>query len=510
MRSSNEHNNHSTAPLSKLASLYICPLCKYTSILRISNSIPDREKGKYFKINNAPGASSTPDSKYSKHNVKKLRRREHEQHVEKKQVKRQKRERLVQHTDHLSRALLQRELGDRRQSYLTHGLWPNACVSGYEAENVLEQASRGFRYFDRAPASNSVYASLGESKVIRQFYKGNYVPSEYDERRPYYYTHMSFNDALQRRDHIAQMTSPISSLNYLPASGSVVITTAGTDRPPVIYFADPDRDGPHVGVSFTPHSCNSIHDASPQPNDPVSDPGTSILANIPETVAVALAGGRQSKLQLYTRSQSGDWSLTTPFAGEGDFLSLCWLTPTMLTIGQRNGRIQLVDTRAQGSAHVLSHSTPITHIRRGDDFSRIVCSGICNTLAVYDIRGAGTPSKQQNQHQKRRLPFRSSRNITTFAGYQNESMMDLGMDVSTKLGLVAAAGEENKLKIWNMYTGELVKTFSSHLEGHRMRMVPKETRSLIQQIRCVRFMEEEGGEVSLWANVGGGVVRYGW
>jgi hypothetical protein len=114
--------------------------------------------------------------------------------------------------------------------------------------------------------------------------------------------------------------------------------------------------------------------------------------------------------------------------------------------------------------------------------------------------------------------------------------MDLGMDVSQKLGLVAAADEENNLRLWNMYTGDVVKTFSTATVSHKIwrgrddiadrldeattdispmrwgdrSLRPLTASPLAKRIRCVRFVDEDDGEVSLWANVDGGVVRFGW
>jgi hypothetical protein len=104
--------------------------------------------------------------------------------------------------------------------------------------------------------------------------------------------------------------------------------------------------------------------------------------------------------------------------------------------------------------------------------------------------------------------------------------MDLGMDASAKLGLVAAADEEDKLKVWNMYTGNLVKTFSTSSVKHTLWPFPgaRESASQLQwgnshprvadpvqkRTRCVRFIEDGDGEVSLWANVDGGVVKFAW
>ena len=74
--------------------------------------------------------------------------------------------------------------------------------------------------------------------------------------------------------------------------------------------------------------------------------------------------------------------------------------------------------------------------------------------------------------------------------------MDLGMDVHPRLGLVAAADETGTIKIWNMYTTEVVKSFPGRVRD--------------QRIRCVRFVDEEDGRASLWANVKGGITRFGW
>lgn len=197
-----------------------------------------------------------------------------------------------------------------------------------------------------------------------------------------------------------------------------------------------------------------------------------------------------------------------------DILAVTWLSDTAIAMGHRDGKVLICDTRCSthgNSAHVLSHSAPISHLRRADDFTRIVCAGLFNTLCTYDMRATKPPvrPKYMPRHKwrgKHGQPFVGSEYITRFREYKNKEILELGMDVDSRLGLVAAANDYGALKVWNMYTGALIKKrLNSDYEEPRL----GETESL-NRMRCVRFLGDEDGSVNLWANVEAGVTKFMW
>lgn len=380
----------------------------------------------------------------------------------------------------LSRACLQREIGNARRSYYMEGLWPGACVAGYVPDTITRRRERrpqgdysiSVHHFDLSPNSNYLYTG-SEQAVTRH-------------SSP---TRISAGGTPPAGLPVARMTSPISSMNCLPRTGTLAVTTRGSDRPPVVYLTDYDRNGPAVGQQFAPQNCRTIWTASPKPIFPISEAGTSIPAHDEEQLAV----GAGKTLQLYSGSNAGVWTGRTVLQSDSDVLALCWLDDTTLTAGHRNGVIKYYDTRAQGSCHLFSHSGPVNNLRRADDPTRMVCAGINSQLHVYDMRGAEKETLRS---------VRGSGIVTTFPGYRNENTPDLGMDVNSRIGLVAAADEDNNLTIWNMYTAKVVKRFPAQ-RFRAMQLGNPRTYTT-----CVRFVEDEDG-VSLWANVDGLVISYG-
>ncbi|KAF2280492.1 uncharacterized protein EI97DRAFT_464431 [Westerdykella ornata] len=447
----------------------------------------DKEKGKYFRITTE--ARSAPGYKYTHTNVKKQREHKRNEAEETRQFKRRKKQTVVlsQPRSALSRVYLERELGIARRGYYLQSVWPGAGIAEYDSHSVIPPSN--IRYFDRGPDLSVLYAVSGETQILchdlKEAFPGIRFPA----------------------DTIARMTSPVSSLNFLPASRALVITTSGSDRPPVVYLTDPETDGPYVGEQFTPRHCTSIWGASPRPDFSVSETGRSVPATATEAVAVAAS----SNLQLYTRAQSGRWECEVLRKSTSDILALTWLSDTAIAMGQRDGKILIYDTRAHGSAHILSHSAPISHLRRADDFTRIVCAGLFNTLCTYDMRASKPPVRPEHipvtkWRGRNGHPFVGSQCITKFREYRNKDVLELGMDVHSRLGLVAAANEYGSLKVWNMYTGALIKKrLNADYEEPRL----GETNAAAR-MRCVRFLEDADGDVSLWANVDAGVTRFEW
>jgi hypothetical protein len=466
----------------------------------------DPEKGKYFKIASGAGAAG---AKYTPDKVKKETKKGKAKQKAAGRLEQRRKQTVFAHhaEDHLLRAYMQRELGSRPSLYCMRNIWPGACVSGYEAQLLLKKRCDVI-YFDVNLPANRIYYAANGARVRR-----DYLP-----RSRYFVSTVS--DFSSTAESLIYMTSPVSSLNCVPVSGAMVLTTSGSDRAPVIHLSDPEVDGPHIGEQFAPHDISTIWTAAPKPTFSVSE-GNSIPTADTECVAVGTSHG----VSILTRSPGDSWSYNDTLKCDTDVRALAWLSPTSLVLGQRDGRILLYDTRSKGSAHILSHSAPINHIRPADDFTRIVVSGICNTLTMYDMRHSPTPPppwkrEGRGRHHKRQKtygssshaltsgqPFHGSNVLTTFA-YNNEDTQHLGMDVHVRLGLVAAGDEDGKLNVYNMYTGEFLRALSP--TGP---IAPTSESSKLWPevgIRCLRFVDDENDGVSLWATVNGGVTQYTW
>lgn len=93
----------------------------------------DVEKGKYFKISTSHSAPPS-QAKYTLQNVSKMQKKAAAERVARQQQEKRERETIGRpHTRNkweLQMANLDREIGGRRKTYYTHGVWPGACVAG--------------------------------------------------------------------------------------------------------------------------------------------------------------------------------------------------------------------------------------------------------------------------------------------------------------------------------------------------------------------------------------------
>jgi hypothetical protein len=477
----------------------------------------DREKRKYFKIQQSHNAPSQG----SKHTLPRIKQELKQDRAEEEQAinttKRQA-ETIVRRyfRDPLLQASLDREIGLRSVSYYVRNIWSDACaVSLYrEATKDVESPDHSgvIRHFDRDPISKTLYVVHGDNKIKRRRINGPNIPSPYTESSEDGQTALN-EYSFEPWDQLAKLTSSVSSLTYLPASGALAATTYGSDRPPVVCLSDPDRDGPYVNQKFTPKNTSTIWAAAARPtslatsNDVASN---SVAATDTEHLAVAAS----SSLRLFTRSPTGAWDSETVLKTSTDVLAVDWLSPTVLTLGERSGKIHLYDIRSRGSSHVLTHPTPVVRVRRADDPTRIVSAGLQDTLFLYDIRSPRFSNTSSGEHQdqyynqqyfatreqetriwnKRRkrshATLKWSQPVLSFQHHNSDNMY-MDFQVHPRLGLVAAAQDSmtahTVLKLHNLWTGKVIKDISP---GSYPTVRPQ------TKVCCLKFMDDEQtGEV---------------
>jgi WD40 repeat protein len=492
----------------------------------------DPEKKKYFKIQSAT-ASRDLNLKYSAPNIRKKEREERIQSTASARIQRARKERVVrQNFNNVTQTCLEREIGVKRRSYYVQSTWPEACMHGVSARprKVIDKPpGPPIRRFDRDPISKTMYIVHGENSIKRRrihMNDGPPLPSP-NFHEDEYLDDLPLNKySFEPWDELQRTTSPISSLTYLPATGALATTTYGSDRPPVVYLSDPERDGPYVGQQFTPKGCAAIWGASARPTSFSHSPSlaNTIAASHIEHLAVAAS----SSMLLFTRSQTGTWNSTTPVASlDTDVLALDWISYTTIALGCRDGKIRLYDTRSGGSSHILTHPHAVSKIKCADDPTRLIVSGLQDSLFLYDIRSPRVSNTKNStnhhynaeylenlypggrNHKKRRKMNHVanrywSNPVVTFP-HANVDDLELGIDVHPTLGLVAAGQNPEAsvaIRVSNIWTGKTVKEFrrdADKIGGS-------------DRIRCVKFMEDEDelGGVSLWASWGGGVARFGW
>ncbi|KAL1602521.1 hypothetical protein SLS60_005937 [Paraconiothyrium brasiliense] len=533
----------------------------------------DVEKGKYFKITKNHDAPPS-QAKYTLQNVRKEQKKSTaEKHARKQQEKRERETIVRPHSRNrwgLQMASLDREIGGRRRTYYTHGIWPDACVAGMEKmKTVVEQPAHGIiRFFDRDPNTKTLYAVHGDNAIRRRRRnppRGIPIPaSELDENmannslpdgRPFGSSVAeSLNEySFEPWDMLARLTSSISSLTYLPSSGALAATTLGSDRPPVVYLSDPDIDGPYVNQQFTPKNCSTIWGAAaplvPFASDSVPQSGT-------ETLAVAAS----SSLLLFERSPAGEWSSSTALQRDTDILALDWLSPTTVVLGERSGKIFLYDTRSKGYSHILTNPFPISKLKRADDPTRLICAGVQDSLSLYDIRSRDTFSQHAQGHysdkffndqypgfhrrQKRKkmkhtaaanwyvlrermnripAPRRGTACIRMLAAILVKSICDR----SYMLTMIHRSQPIVSFQYTNpddLYLDIAVQpdlgliaaaqdvnsaaaiNIYNMWTGKLLKEIPQESPVKVH-IRCLRFMQDSNGDPELWSSWGGSVVK---
>ncbi|EUC36341.1 hypothetical protein COCCADRAFT_88542 [Bipolaris zeicola 26-R-13] len=482
----------------------------------------DPEKKKYFKIQSQNAARGL-DLRYSAENIRKA---EHKEKIQKAAAARSskiRKERVVRRNPNsIIQTSIERELGSKRRSYYFNNLWTDVCAFGINTrpKQVISRrpCHASIRVFDRDPVSRTIYAVQGSNSVNMQRIRTKDDPPTMETDPSDYYDPLLANPyAFHPWDEVTRTTSTASSLTYLPATGALAVTTYGSDRPPEVWLSDPERDQPYVGQKFTPRDCTAIWTASARPtsfNAPPTVP-TTIAASQTEHLAVAAS----SSLLLFTRSQCGTWDSTLALKPlSSDILALEWLSYTTLALGSRDGSIRLYDTRSGGSSHILSHPYPISKLKRADDASRLVCSGLEDSLCLYDLRSPRQLPKSNNQHHqnfpKRRKYTHGNRKAVSTPllvfEHANREELDLDIAVHPRLGLLAAAQDlatGTAIRVSNLYTGKMVREIKC--EGK----MGKKEKGGWESIRSLKFVEgegEESGGVELWSCWNGGIGEFSW
>jgi WD40 repeat protein len=240
---------------------------------------------------------------------------------------------------------------------------------------------------------------------------------------------------------------------------------------------------------------------------------------------------------LFARSEAGAWDSQTAVKSlDSDVLALEWISYTTVAIGCRNGTIRLYDTRSGGSSHVLTHPSPISKLKRADDETRLICSGLQDTLFLYDIRAPRLSRSSSRKtfnydnhhyneeyfkqlyptyrdgHKRRKLNHKAFKNwsqpVLTFE-HANRDDLELDIDVHPRLGLLAAAQDISTgtaIRISNMWTGRTVKEIKAdHTQPHKL-----PTQFPIRSLKFVNRYDDADGEVDLWSCWNGGIGKFGW
>lgn len=141
--------------------------------------------------------------------------------------------------------------------------------------------------------------------------------------------------------------------------------------------------------------------------------------------------------------------------GSSDVLALEWLNNSLLLCGMRNGELYLHDERARSGCLRGSHPSAVAHIK-GVDETRFVVAGLEDKMMMYDLRWmAREPLVAGGKKRKNRDTW--SKPYLHYAEYRNRAHTGLGFDVDVCAGLVAAATDDKRVFLLDLWSGNRVQ-----------------------------------------------------
>lgn len=184
---------------------------------------------------------------------------------------------------------------------------------------------------------------------------------------------------------------------------------------------------------------------------------------------------------------------------------------SILLSGGRRGILNITDLRIPkfgADADVINHPSCITHVKQLD-MHRIIIAGLNSSLCQYDLRfrklETTLPQAPVSQKQFKSINnVKTTRPILQYSDFQNSASIQLGFDVDTEIGVVAAAQEQDA-------THSAVQIFSLHggqrLSAPGLSMLPfNDSRN----IKCVRFARDIDQNTKSLYIASGDIRRYSW
>lgn len=165
--------------------------------------------------------------------------------------------------------------------------------------------------------------------------------------------------------------------------------------------------------------------------------------------------------------------------------------PQLLLAAGREGKVLHTDLRT-GTVDWSMFQAKSTVARiAGVGPHGLLVSALESNLGLYDLR-----------YTKRTREDQTAEPVVTYAGHRNLAHWKAGLDVSEKLGVVAAAQDDGEVKLFNLRSGAAMA--SPALHRHRLDQTPVET-------LMFKTVPGEGNRPSLFVGEEKGlVVKYSW
>ncbi len=227
-----------------------------------------------------------------------------------------------------------------------------------------------------------------------------------------------------------------------------------------------------------------------------------------ERVAIGISDG----LHLLTLEDCGDLVLSPIVDPDSDVLAMDWLSQNVLAAGLRNSKVLLWDARSRGIVTRFHHGTPVCNLRRaGSEFS-VLTAGFSDNLALYDLRmnrDVVQPTETHGRRKRQALRQSSAQPVLRFPGYANKHSYPLGFEVSLELGLVAAADDAGSIRTMSLNDAKRVRLGDMGSPMFCKESASEDT-SPPDLVNCIRFTEDERGQISMLASQGPKILQYVW
>lgn len=124
--------------------------------------------------------------------------------------------------------------------------------------------------------------------------------------------------------------------------------------------------------------------------------------------------------------------------------------------GGRQPRVWVTDLRVpEPQWSSIAHASSVAHLRSVNEH-QVVVAGLRHSMSLYDMRFF-----------REEFGPNGSSPLLQFHGYRNEAHFHTGWDVSTELGVVAAAHDDGTVKLFSLASGRLLNHKGGALGGIR-------------------------------------------
>ncbi|OAA71211.1 WD40 repeat-like-containing domain protein [Cordyceps fumosorosea ARSEF 2679] len=423
----------------------------------------DPEKNKYFKIEHASTAPRA--AAWSADSVKRRRvaaessaAADDRARLLRRHIRRWRQQGQLT-GDTITRALLQRELGDKNadsEADVRAAVWASGAVDkgSVSLARGTRSANMPCMYVngdDTKTGLGVVYATLGEERLV-----GSYIPTDDNDTITFSAT-APLDSGRSRALHTEFLRFPqLSSITYHAPSHRIIATSRSPNNSVYLFSphlseeADVRRPRwllgrlPENGYhGLCPNSAGSAvaHTAAPAPTSSSS----RLLCLVGTNVGVLRVNAGVSDHRTLSWVGERVPLKPTPGAAAADghpreTLALDFLHnhPEVFLAGGRRSQLWITDMRAPPSS--TSHRvgsgqqrTAVAHLRSVSEHL-LLTAGPPSSMATYDTRFLRSP-------------------VVRFDEYRNEAHVHAGWDVCAELGLVAAAHDDGTVKLFSLGSG---------------------------------------------------------